>query len=51
MGQMKLVYEIKQGIFIRKKLYAIKTIDNNVIIKSSGVDKNLLTFEDFEKLF
>jgi DNA polymerase type B, organellar and viral len=53
MGQMKLEHVIKHGIFIRKKLYAIKTIDggeNKTIIRSSGVDKNLLTFEDFEKL-
>jgi len=50
LGQMKLEHEIKQGIFIRKKLYAI--IDNmgNEIIKSSGVNTSALNFEKFKLL-
>jgi len=47
LGQMKLEYEIVHGIFIRKKLYAIKTKDNNIIIKSSGINSKSLLFDDF----
>ncbi|KIM70994.1 hypothetical protein PILCRDRAFT_38676, partial [Piloderma croceum F 1598] len=40
-GNMKLEHKIKQGVFPRKKLYAI--IDNNdkVIIKAAGANSNL----------
>lgn len=44
LGQMKLVYEIKQGIFIRKKFYGLITKDNHIIIKSSGVDSSKLDY-------
>jgi hypothetical protein len=49
-GQMKLEYIIKNGIFIRKKLYAIKTKDNQTIIKASGAKAKELTFDHFIKL-
>jgi hypothetical protein len=44
---MKLEYEIDHGIFIRKKLYALKTKDNKIIIKSSGTNSKNLLFDDF----
>lgn len=34
-GQMKLEYEIKKGLFLRKKFYYILTPDGKEIIKSS----------------
>ena len=37
-GQMKLEQGIKQGIFIRKKLYCILNNNNQEIIKASGLD-------------
>jgi len=50
LGQMKLEHEIEEGIFIRKKLYALKTIDNKEIIKSSGVNPNTLNYDKFKLL-
>ena len=50
LGQMKLEHVIEEGIFIRKKLYALKTIDKNIIIKSSGVKSDTLNFEKFKLL-
>jgi hypothetical protein len=47
LGQMKLECEIVHGIFIRKKLYALKTKDNKIIIKSSGTNSKNLSFGDF----
>ncbi len=46
-GQMKLEYKIKQGIFIRKKLYCLLTGDSKTIIKCSGVKYGQLDFKDF----
>lgn len=50
LGQMKLVHEIKQGIFIKKKLYCILTKDNKTIIKASGLDSSKLNYNSFEQL-
>ena len=50
LGQMKLEHQIEEGIFIRKKLYALRTIDNKEIIKSSGVKSSALNFEKFKLL-
>ena len=50
LGQMKLEHEIKQGIFIRKKLYAIIDNKGNEIIKSSGVNTSALNFDKFKLL-
>jgi len=50
LGQMKLEHEITEGIFIRKKLYAIKNSNNQVIIKASGVDSSHLNYSLFETL-
>ena len=48
--QMRLVHEIKQGIFIRKKFYYLLTTDNKEIIKSSGIDSSKLDYNSFKKL-
>jgi hypothetical protein len=50
LGQMKLVHKVKEGIFIRKKLYAILDSDNQVDIKASGIDSSHLNFGLFIKL-
>jgi hypothetical protein len=50
LGQMKLEHEIKHGIFIRKKLYALKTSTNKTVIKASGANKQFLTFDNFVEL-
>jgi len=47
LGQMKLEYEIKKAIFIRKKLYYILTPDDQVIIKASGIDSGKLNYDLF----
>jgi len=47
LGQMKLEYEIKKAIFIRKKLYYILTPNDQVIIKASGIDSSKLNYELF----
>jgi len=47
LGQMKLEHEILDGIFIRKKLYAIKDINGKIIIKSSGVKPSSLNYDKF----
>jgi len=49
-GQMKLVHNIKSGIFIRKKLYAIIDSNDQEIIKSSGISPNKLNYNSFLKL-
>ena len=49
LGQMKLVSKIKHGIFIKKKLYCILDSNNQVIIKSSGVDSTRLNYNLFLK--
>ena len=46
-GQMKLEHTIQHGIFIRKKLYAIKNENNEIIIKSAGVDPLKLAWYQF----
>ena len=50
LGQMKLEHEIEEGIFIRKKLYALKNNLNKVIIKSSGVNPASLNYDKFKLL-
>jgi hypothetical protein len=46
-GQMKLEQEIKQGIFIRKKLYGLINSDNQERIVSSGIDSSKLNYNSF----
>jgi hypothetical protein len=50
LGQMKLEYEIKKGIFIRKKLYCIINSKGQETIKASGIDSNKLDYNSFKKL-
>ena len=50
LGKMKLEQEIKQGIFIRKKLYFILNSNNQEIIKASGLDSNKLDYFSFKNL-
>ena len=50
LGQMKLEHEIMEGIFIRKKLYALKNMNNQVTIKSSGVKITSLNYDKFKLL-
>lgn len=47
---MKLEHKIKDGVFSRKKLYAIINDKDKLIIKASGADKNKLTFDDILNL-
>ena len=49
-GQMKLVHKIEQGIFIRKKLYAIIDKNKSEIIKSSGINPDKLNYKLFKFL-
>ena len=50
LGQMKLEQEIAEGIFIRKKLYAIKNSKGQEIIKSSGINSSRLNYNLFLNL-
>lgn len=50
LGQMKLEYIINEGILIRAKLYALKTLEKGIIIKSSGVESKYLVYKDFKNL-
>ena len=50
LGQMKLEHQIEEGIFIRKKLYALKTNINTIFIKSSGVKPSSLNYDNFKDL-
>jgi len=50
LGKMKLEHEIEEGIFIRKKLYALKTTNNQEVIKSSGVKSSSLNYDKFKLL-
>lgn len=50
LGKMKLENRVQEGIFIRKKLYYLKTLDNQEIIKSSGINSSHLDYNIFKKL-
>lgn len=49
-GKMKLEQIIKQGIFIKKKLYCLINPDNKERIVSSGIDSSKLNYNSFEQL-
>ena len=51
LGQLKLEHEIEEGIFIRKKFYCIKNLNNIEIVKTSGIDSTRLNYNSFIKLF
>ena len=48
---MKLEHTIKEGIFIRKKLYCIVDLKDNVIIKSSGINSKDINYLSFKELY
>ena len=48
--ELGLEHEINHGIFIRKKLYALKTSTDQIVIKASGANKHFLTFDNFVEL-
>lgn len=50
LGQLKLEHEVKEGIFIKKKLYYILDYNNQVLIKSSGLSSSELTYDSFKSL-
>jgi len=50
LGLLKKEYNIKRGFFIAPKLYYIET-DSGEIIKTKGIDSNLLNYEAFQKLY
>ena len=47
---MKLEHKVKEGVFIRSKLYAFINSEDKTVIKSAGIKPTLLTYEDFEKM-
>jgi hypothetical protein len=49
-GQMRLEQGIKQGIFIRKKLYCILNYRDQEVVKSSGLDSDKLNLNSFLEL-
>jgi hypothetical protein len=49
-GQMSLVNEIKEGIFIGAKLYCYVNNKKEAVIASAGIDPNLLKVIDFKNL-
>jgi len=51
LGDMKLEYIIKHGIFIRKKFYYILDDNGNETMKSSGINSKLLDKNKYIKLF
>jgi hypothetical protein len=50
LGELRLEHEIVEGVFIRKKLYYILNSENQVIIKSSGIDSSKLDRDSFNKM-
>jgi hypothetical protein len=50
LGQMKLEYTIKEGIFAGPKLYAVIKGNNNVTIKAKGCGAEGLTYESYKAL-
>ncbi len=49
LGGLKLEYEIKEGIFLAPKTYAVITKDGDTKLKGKGFDTSELTFEAYEK--
>jgi len=49
LGQFKLEQDVEQAYFISPKLYALKTISGNLIVKAKGIGSKL-EFNQFETL-
>ena len=50
LGQMKLEFDIEEGIIIREKLYALRDKKGKNKIAASGGNKKMLTFNNFKEL-
>lgn len=50
LGKLKLEYILKEAIFISPKFYALKTVEGEEIVKTKGISKGLVTYEDITKL-
>jgi hypothetical protein len=50
LGQFKLEYKVKEGIFISSKTYCLILENGKHVIKSKGVYSDSLTPKDFRKL-
>jgi hypothetical protein len=51
LGKFKLENTIKEGIFILPKVYMLKTVNNETIIKCKGLDSRLLTDLDIYDIY
>lgn len=51
LGKLKLEYIISEAFFIADKTYAIKTIDGKIVKKAKGFNSDLLSFDDYEKMY
>lgn len=51
LGQMKLEYKIKHGLFIAPKLYYIEKEDNSFIFKGKGIHAEYLKKEHYIELY
>jgi hypothetical protein len=49
-GDLKLEYQIEEAIFIRPKLYGIKTKCGKEIIKAAGFPKDSINYEDLNNM-
>jgi len=47
LGKMKLEYEIKRGIYLDKKLYAVETTNDKIIKKAVGMNSRQLSIDDY----
>jgi len=50
-GAFKLECKIDKAYFIKKKTYAYKEDKGNEIVKAAGIPKNLITYDQMEKLY
>jgi hypothetical protein len=53
LGEFSLQLTFAKGIFLKPNTYALKldTLRDDEVVKASGVDKGIFTFEDFETVF
>lgn len=51
LGKLKLEYIITEAFFITDKTYAFKTIDGVIVKRAKGISSDLLSFDDYEKMF
>lgn len=51
LGDWKLEYEIKKGIFLASKCYIIKTENNKIIKKFKGINSKYMLDTDFEEFY